>query len=113
MIKPLASRSASNEREIWGKVVLFLKEHKHVALHVACGDITDVTVKDGNLVISTFDNTVASLLEDGKREIERALSWQGLEMGVIIDKKEELPNKMELDEVKLSKLFGNKLKVIK
>lgn len=107
------TKGANNEREVWGKVVLFLKEHKHVALHVACGDITDVKIEDGKLIISTFDNTVSALLEDGKREIERALSWQGLDLTVMINKKEELPKATELDEEKLRKMFGNKLKVIK
>lgn len=93
--------------------MLFLKEHKHVALHVACGDITDVKIEDGKLIISTFDNTVSALLEDGKREIERALSWQGMELAVVVNKKQELPKATDLDEEKLRKMFGNKLKVIK
>ena len=112
MIKPPAASASSDVREIWGKVVLFLKEHKHVALHVACGDITDVKIEGSSLVISTTDTTVAALLNDGKRDIERALSWQGLEMNVEINKKEILPSKGELDRQKLEKMFGEKFKVI-
>ncbi len=102
----------SDVREIWGKVVLFLKEHKHIALHVACGDITDVQIFNNCLVINTQDNTVASLLDEGKREIVRALSWQGLELDVKINKKEILPNKVDLDAEKLKNMFGEKLKLI-
>lgn len=112
LIKPLATNISTNVREIWGKVVLFLKEHKHVALHVACGDITDVKIVDKNLIIATADTTVQGLLNDGKREIERALSWQGVEMGVVIEKSELLPSEIELDKQKLEKLFGEKLKII-
>lgn len=79
---------------------------------MACGDITDVKIDGSSLVISTTDTTVATLLNDGKRDIERALSWQGLEMNVEINKKEILPSKVELDRQKLEKMFGEKFKVI-
>ena len=79
---------------------------------MACGDITDVKIDGSSLVISTTDTTVAALLNDGKRDIERALSWQGLEMNVEINKKEILPSKAELDRQKLEKMFGEKFKVI-
>ena len=93
--------------------MLFLKEHREVALHVACGDITDVVIKDGVLTITASDNTMLSLLESGKREIEKALSWQGLELSVnIIEKKKEL-SKSEQDIIKLKKMFGEKLKIRK
>ncbi len=112
MIKPLATNVSANVREIWGKVVLFLKEHKHVALHVACGDITDVKIIEKNLIVSTSDTTVQGLLNDGKREIERAFSWQGLEIGVVIEKTEIVPSNIEIDKQKLEKMFGEKLKII-
>ena len=91
--------------------MLFLKEHKEVALHVACGDITEVVIQDGKLVITASDQTMISLLESGKKEIERALSWQGLELAVeILEKKKEI-SKFEEDYEKLKKMFGNKLKL--
>jgi len=94
-------------------VVLFLKEHKEVALHVACGDITDVVIKDGTLTLTASDNTMLSLLESGKREIERALSWQGLELRVEIQEKKKEISKAEQDLQKLEKMFGDKLKLKK
>lgn len=100
-----------NERDVWGKVVLFLKEHKEVALHVACGDITDVVIKDGTLTLTASDNTMLSLLESGKREIERALSWQGLELQVDIQEKKKEVSKAEQDMQKLRKMFKDKLKI--
>lgn len=103
----------ANEREIWGKVVLFLKEHREVALHVACGDITDVVVENGVLTITASDNTMLSLLESGKKEIERALSWQGQELAVEIKEKKKTISKTEEDLIKLKKMFGDKLKIKK
>lgn len=93
--------------------MLFLKEHKEVALHIACGDITDVEIKDGTLKLVAHDNTMLSLLEAGKREIERALSWQGLELVVDIHEKKKEPSKVEQDLKKLNKLFGGKVKIKK
>lgn len=93
--------------------MLFLKEHKEVALHVACGDITDVVIKDGTLTLTASDNTMLSLLESGKREIERALSWQGLELRVEIKEKKKEISKAEQDLQKLEKMFGDKLKLKK
>lgn len=98
---------------MWGKVVLFLKEHKEVALHVACGDITNVKIEDGKLTIYASDSTMLALLESGKREIERALSWQGLELLVDIVQIEKTISKEEEDLNKLQKMFGNKLKIKK
>ncbi len=80
---------------------------------MACGDITDVEIKDGMLTITASDNTMLSLLESGKREIERALSWQGLDLRVeVLEKKKEM-SKVEQDLKKLGKLFGDKLKIKK
>ena len=84
-----------------------------MALHVACGDITDVVIKDGKLIVTASDNTMLSLLESGKREIERAISWQGLELVLEIQEKKKEISKTEEDLSKLKKLFGNKLKIKK
>ena len=93
--------------------MLFLKEHREVALHVACGDITDVVVENGVLTITASDNTMLSLLESGKREIERALSWQGQELIVEIKEKKKTISKTEEDLTKLRKMFGDKIKIKK
>ena len=51
-----------------------------------------------------------SLLESGKREIERALSWQGLELMVNIKEKQKEISPSAQDITKLKKMFGDKLK---
>ena len=52
------------------------------------------------------------LLQDGKRELERALSWQGLEMGIEIRQKiKEIP-KAQQDLKILKEAFGDKLTIL-
>ena len=52
------------------------------------------------------------LLLDGKRELERAISWQGLEMGIEIRQKEKEVPKAEQDLKVLKEAFGDKLVVL-
>lgn len=96
-------------KNVWGKIVLYLKEHKKISLYVACGDITDVKIDDKKLAIKTSDDFLISVLEDGKRELENALRWQGLNLEVEIIKFESIDQMRDKDILKLSKLFGEKL----
>lgn len=84
---------------------MFLKEHRHIALHVACGDITDVELNGSSLVLNVFDGTLVNLLSEGKREIENALRWQGLEHKLVINIKETQYSKTEIDIKKLKDVF--------
>ena len=92
-------------------MVLFLKEHRQVALHVACGDITDVQIDANNLIINANDGMLINLLNDGKREIENALRWQGLELNVEISIKKENITKEDEDIKKLKETFGDYLTI--
>ena len=94
-------------KTVWGKIVLYLKEHKEIALHVACGDITDVQIDGGKLIINTFEGTLVSLLEEGKKEIERALRWQGLELDVEIKIKQLEVENAAKDIEKLKEVFDD------
>lgn len=76
---------------------------------MACGDITDVKIDDKKLAIKTSDDFLISVLEDGKRELENALRWQGLNLEVEIIKFESVDQMRDKDILKLSKLFGDKL----
>ena len=91
---------------MWGKVVLFLKEHHKVALHVACGDITNARIENGDLVIRTSDAFLVDVLENGRKDIEAALRWQGLDLGFKIVKFESTEQKIDKDIKKLRALFG-------
>lgn len=104
-----AKQGSLSPRTVWGKVVLFLKEHRQVALHVACGDITDIEITDTALVVKVKDSMLNNLLSDGRREIENALRWQGLELGLEIDYKPREKTEEEKDIDNLSKLAGDYL----
>lgn len=86
-----------------------MKEHHEIALHVACGDITDVQLEEGMLVINVYEGMLVGLLEDGRREIENALRWQGLDLKVQINIKKEERSKEEEDLLTLQKTFGEYL----
>lgn len=90
-------------------MVLFLKEHHQIALHVACGDITDVELQNDSLVINVYDGMLVGLLQDGRREIENALRWQGLDLNVKVNIKVEEKSQEEEDLQTLKKTFGDKL----
>ena len=50
--------------------MLYLKEHKKVALHVACGDITNAKIDGDQLVVRSSDSFLIDVLESGRKEIE-------------------------------------------
>ena len=92
-------------KTVWGKVVLFLKEHRHIALHVACGDITDVALDGDRFIVNVYDGTLVNLLTEGRREIESALRWQGLEQKLVVNVKEVEYTKVEKDLQRLNQVF--------
>ncbi len=98
--------SANN---VWGKVVLYLKEHKKVALHVACGDITNAKIEEDNLVIRSSDDFLIDVLENGRKDIESAIRWQGLDLKFKVQKFESGEQKINKDIKNLKNFFGNKI----
>lgn len=94
---------------VWGKIVLYLKEHKKVALHVACGDITNAKIEDKKLIVRTSDDFLIDVLESGRKEIESALRWQGLDMEFVVQKFESNEQKINKDVKKIEVFFGNKV----
>ena len=92
---------------VWGKVVLYLKEHKKVALHVACGDITNAQIEGDKLVIRSSDDFLIDILENGRRDIETAIRWQGLELKFEVVKFESGEQKINKDIKKLQNFFRN------
>ena len=82
-----------------------------MALHVACGDITDVLIEGEKLIVRSSDDFLISILEDGRRDIENAIRWQGLNLSFEIVKFESALQMQEKDLVKLSRMFGERLKL--
>lgn len=90
-------------------MVLYLREQRQVALHVACGDITDIQIEGDKLIINIDDGMIYNLLVDGKRQIENALRWQGLELNVVVNIRKIELSSVEKDIKKLKEIFGDNL----
>lgn len=73
---------------------------------MACGDITNAKIENGDLVIRTSDAFLVDVLENGRKDIEAALRWQGLDLGFKIVKFESTEQKIDKDIKKLRALFG-------
>ncbi len=61
------------------------------------------------LIINVNEGMLINLLNDGKREIENALRWQGLDIGVKINIKQIKKSEEEQDIEKLKDVFGDYL----
>ena len=90
---------------IWGKVVLFLKEKKHIALQIACGDVTNIKLLDNKLIITTDEKYITKILENAENQkiLKDALSWQGIYAEIEVKRLLKLA---ELQEMDLNKLKG-------
>ncbi|MBQ9785955.1 MAG: hypothetical protein IJW25_00630 [Clostridia bacterium] len=104
------SQLKMSARTLWGKVIIYLREHHAVALHIACGDITDVEVKDNKFIINTTDAYMFELLngEENKKDLTSALNNFGIKNFEII-KKEKVLTKTQEDIIKLKSIFEDKL----
>lgn len=87
--------------------MLYLKEHKKVALHVACGDITNAMLEGNKLVIKSSDDFLIDVLQNGRRDIEAAIRWQGLELEFVVQKFESTQQKLSKDIKKIENFFGS------
>jgi len=81
-------------------------------LHVACGDITDVQIEDNYLNINVKEGMLYNILTEGKRELESALRWQGLDLKIKVNLIQSNMSEQEEDIKKLKSLLGDKLTVI-
>ena len=81
-----------------------------MALHIACGDITDVAFDSDVFVINTTDTFLYDLLksEDNVKDLKQALANFGITK-FEINKKEKALGKSAMDIAKLKEIFGNKL----
>lgn len=100
-------------KTVWGKIVLFLKEKKHITLHMACGDIVDVEIKENQLIINTDELLLYDILiqEKNKSLLEQAISWQGLKLDIIINRILRQSELVQQDIDKLKNL-GINLKIV-
>lgn len=91
-------------------MIIYLREHHAVALHIACGDITDVEVKNGIFYIYTTETFLYELLksDDNMQELKKAFESFGVKKFEIVKKDKSLTIPQQ-DMKILKDVFGNKL----
>lgn len=102
--------SKMSPRVLWGRVIIYLREHHSVALHIACGDITDVERNGDKFIINTTEEFLYELLksEENYNDLKKAFANFGINNFEIV-KKEKIISKTQEDINKLKNIFGNKL----
>ena len=92
--------------------MLFLKEKKHIALQIACGDIIDTSLENEKFVITTDDAYLEKILTapENTKIIEDALAWQGLKCRLVVNRKLKTSELQKQDIEKLKSL-GLEIKV--
>ena len=99
-------------RDIWGKVIIYLREHHAVALHIACGEITDVDIKDDTFIIRTAEDYLYELveIEDNKEILKSAFASVGV-TNFKVEKKDKIYNRAGLDIAILKEVVGDLLEI--
>lgn len=97
-------------RTIWGRIIIYLREHGYVAMHMACGDITDVSMAENVFVIKAEEQFLIDLLQhdDNKYILKQAFMSQGIKE-YRIEKKDKKTDVVKQDIQRLKVLFGDKL----
>ena len=78
---------------------------------MACGDITNAKIEGQKLVTRSSDEFLIDVLETGRKEIENAIRWQGLDLQFEVVKFESNEQKINKDIKKLENFFGNKIEI--
>ena len=94
-------------------MVLYLKENRRIALQVACGNVLDTKIIDGNLVVNTNEQYLFDTImeKDNLLIIKKALEWQNFSGQLIINKIKTKKDLQKEDLEKLEKL-GLNVKII-
>lgn len=87
-----------------------MREHHAVALHIACGDITDVELNNGVFYINTTEDFLYELLksEENIQELKKAFEFFKIDKFEIIKKEKTLSTSAH-DLKILKELFNDKL----
>lgn len=97
---------------MWGKIIVFLREHNNIILHIICGDITDVEIKDNVFIIKSEQKNIIDILNENSnyQELKKAFEFFGYEKFEIVQSAKSLTDE---DNIKiLNKYFNNEVIVI-
>lgn len=108
LIKHFAgSTNELSPRTQWGKLIVYLREHNNIALHVACGDISDVFIENNVFIIRTDQEYIYDMLntQDNQKQLQEAFLFIGINKYKIL-KSETLENTEQIVH-KLKEYFGD------
>ena len=102
-----------NAKVVWGKVITRLREQHLSALHVSCGEIKDVEIKDAKLLILTDQQYLHSIItkQENIEQIENAIKFLGLNLQPEVVLLEKPSIATEADLLTLKEYFGEYLKI--
>lgn len=111
-VQQVKPNTTLSPRTQWGKLVIYLREHNNIALHIACGDITEVDVEDGVFKIYTTESYIIDMLEseDNKKQLQAAINWLGYEKYELVQRQKQKGMKEDIETLK--KYFGEDIKII-
>ena len=91
---------------------MYLREHNNIILHIACGDITDVSIEGEKFIINTQEKYILDILNEPQNliELQKAFEYLGYKE-FEIRKSEKLLSNEENIRI-LNKYFNNEVKVI-
>lgn len=99
-------------KTLWGRLVIYLREHNQVILHIVCGDIKNVRYDGDTLLILPEQKNVVDLLNEKSNyeELKKALTFVGQEKFEI--RLDEKVQQIE-ENIKTLKKYFNNINVIK
>ena len=99
-------------RTLWGKIIVYLREHNNNILHIVCGDITDVSIENDKFIIKTTEQSIIDMLNetDNYKQLQNAFKFFGYENIEIKKSKKQITDE---DNIKiLNKYFNNEVIII-
>lgn len=102
-----------NAKVVWGKVITRLRELHQAALHVACGDIKNVEIIGQDLVVSTDQEYLLSIITktENMEQIKNALSFLKFNLNPVFKLEDKANQLVESDTKILKETFGEYLKI--
>ena len=99
-------------RTLWGKIIVYLREHNNIILHIVCGDITDVSIDGDKFIIKTTEQSIIDMLNeaDNYKQLKKAFEYFGFHDIEIQKSKKQITDE---DNIKiLNKYFNNEVIII-
>lgn len=111
--KRILTNNNLNAKHVWGKIIIYLREHHLSALHVACGDIKDVEIKENNLIAYADQEYIYSIIskQENQFEINNALNYFGFKLNFVVKLLDKPSLEVESDILTLKDYFDDYLKI--